>query len=236
MDSTVPSVGLDDLIAAVTSAHESALDRLEGGPSCSPSHLDEVADRLDRHFSPRPAGQALRGPRSVPSMGVTKQAVQKRFFDEAEDHSLDPSQGFSSFTDPARAAVVSAQARAAGHDRITVGHLVLGLISDPDCGAATSMTAQGMDLALIARTARATLPSPAEEVPAFIPFDQHARAALERAFGVAERLGHERVGTEHLVLAILEVEDGTGVLAGLGLDPRRVEGGHRRAAAVIPQV
>ncbi|MFL6025591.1 MAG: Clp protease N-terminal domain-containing protein [Friedmanniella sp.] len=225
MNPTIPSVGLDDLIAAVTSAHESALDRLERAVLLA-AHLDEVADRLIGHFVDQARRSGASWTEIGASMGVTKQAVQKRFSTKPTT-SLDPSQGFSSFTDQARGAVVSAQelARAAGNGGITVGHLVLGLISDPGCGAATSMAAQGLDLALLARTARATLPSPVAEVPALIPFDQHARDALERAFGVAQRLGHDRVGTEHMVLAILEVEDGTGVLAGLGLDPRGVEAG-----------
>ena len=154
MDSRVPSVGLDDLIAAITSAHESALDRLERAVLLA-AHLDEVADRLIGHFVDQARRSGASWTEIGASMGVTKQAVQKRFSTRPRT-TLDPSQGFSSFTDPARAAVVSAQevARAAGHDRITVGHLVLGLISDPDCGAATSMTAQEMDLALLARTRR----------------------------------------------------------------------------------
>src|SRR3954454_24671448 len=225
MDSPIASVGLDDLITAITSAHESALDRLERAVLLA-AHLDEVADRLIGHFVDQARRSGASWTEIGASMGVTKQAVQKRFSARPKT-SLDPSQGFSSFTDQARAAVVSAQeqARAAGNGRITVGHLVLGLISDPGCGAATSMAAQGLDLGLLAHTARATLPSPVPAVPALIPFDQHARNALERAFGVAERLGHDRVGTEHMFLAILEVEDGTGVLAGLGLDPRGVEAG-----------
>ena len=62
-----------------------------------------------------------------------------------------------------------------------------------------------------------------ETVPALIPFDQHARDALERTFAEADRLGRQQVGTEHILLAILTVEDGTGVLAGLGLEAPAVE-------------
>ena len=56
-----------------------------------------------------------------------------------------------------------------------------------------------------------------------IPFDGHARRALELTFREALRLGSEQVGTGHVLLAVLAVEDGTGVLAGLGVDPAAVE-------------
>ena len=62
-----------------------------------------------------------------------------------------------------------------------------------------------------------------ETVPALIPFDQHARDALEQTFAEAHGSAHNQVGTEHILLAILTVEDGTGVLAGLGLDAPAVE-------------
>ena len=60
-------------------------------------------------------------------------------------------------------------------------------------------------------------------MPALIPFDSRAREAMERTFQVAMRLDAETVGAAHLLLALLEVEDGTGVLAGLGLDRARIE-------------
>jgi hypothetical protein len=61
-------------------------------------------------------------------------------------------------------------------------------------------------------------------VPALIPFDAHARKALELTFREAVRLGHDRIGSGHVLLAVLEVEDGTGVLAGLGVRKEQVEG------------
>jgi ATP-dependent Clp protease ATP-binding subunit ClpA len=63
----------------------------------------------------------------------------------------------------------------------------------------------------------AALPPPAAEVPAVIPFDQQARKTLEPTFREALRLGHNYIGTEHILLALLELEDGTGPLTGLGI-------------------
>jgi ATP-dependent Clp protease ATP-binding subunit ClpA len=160
-------------------------------------------------------------------MGVSKQAAQKRFVarDESSATPLDPSQGFSRFTDEARAVVVTAQERAreAGNETISVGHLVIALAADPHSAAARAVTAQGASLDEVRRTASATLPATATTVPDLIPFDAHARAALERTFSEAQRLGAEAIGSEHILLAILAVEDGTGVLAGLGVDSAAVE-------------
>jgi ATP-dependent Clp protease ATP-binding subunit ClpA len=159
-------------------------------------------------------------------MGVTKQAAQKRFVSRAEPAApLDPSQGFSRFTDEARAVVVGAQeqARSAGNDSIGVGHLVLALVADPDGTAARTLAALGVSLDDVRRTASATLPAPAPAVPDMIPFDAHARDALERTFAEASRLGAEQVGAEHLLLAVLAVEDCTGALAGHGVTAESVE-------------
>jgi ATP-dependent Clp protease ATP-binding subunit ClpA len=75
----------------------------------------------------------------------------------------------------------------------------------------------------VRRIATATLPPAAATVPDLVPFDPHARAALERAFAEAQRLGAEVVDAGHVLLAVLAVEDGTGVLAAFGVDPATVE-------------
>jgi ATP-dependent Clp protease ATP-binding subunit ClpA len=55
-----------------------------------------------------------------------------------------------------------------------------------------------------------------------VPFDPHAREVLENTFEEAGSAGQERVGTEQILLAIMTVEAGTGVLAGLGVDEARL--------------
>jgi ATP-dependent Clp protease ATP-binding subunit ClpA len=69
----------------------------------------------------------------------------------------------------------------------------------------------------------ATLPAAADSVPALIPFDAHAKKALELTFREALRMNHNHVGTEHILLGLLELEDGTGVLAGVGADKATAE-------------
>ena len=131
---TTPSatVRLDDLIGAIAAQHDQPLDRLSGAVLLA-DHLGEVADSLIGHF----VDQARRAGASWAdigrSMGVTKQAAQKRFVAKGDAPALDPSQGFSRFTDGARAVVVGAQeaARAAENETIGIAHLVLGLVADP---------------------------------------------------------------------------------------------------------
>ena len=67
------------------------------------------------------------------------------------------------------------------------------------------------------------LPPREQELPALIPFSGPARKVLELTFREALRLGHNYIGTEHILLALLEAEDDDGVLHGLGLDKTTVE-------------
>jgi len=227
-------VRLDDLIAAIKKAHSDALEQLSDAVIVA-DHLGDVADHLIGHF----VDQARRSGASWTdigrSMGVTKQAAQKRFVPKGpgESSDLDPSQGFSRFTGRARNVVMAAQneARAAGHDEIRPEHLVLGLLSEPDALAAKSIVAQGVSLETVRQTATATLPPPADQVPDLIPFDPRARKALELTFREALRMGHNYIGTEHILLALLELEDGTGVLAGLGVDKATAEANITAAVA-----
>jgi hypothetical protein len=225
-------VRLDDLIEAITTVHSDALDQLTDAVLAA-DHLGEVADHLIGHFVDRARRSGASWSDIGRSMGVTKQAAQKRFVSRTEPADLDPSQGFSRFTPRARNVVVAAQneARAAGNPTISPGHLVLGLLSEPDGIAARVIAGRGVAADAVRRTALATLPPAGGEVPDLVPFDPQAQKALELTFRQALRLGHNYIGTEHILLALLEVEDGTGVLAGLGLDRDRTEAGVVAAVA-----
>jgi hypothetical protein len=230
------SVRLDDLIQAIKSNHSTALDQLSDAVLAA-DHLGDVADHLIGHF----VDQARRSGASWTdigrSMGVTKQAAQKRFVAKGDPPDLDASQGFSRFTDRARKVVVTAQeeARTRGHNQIGVAHLVIGLAADPTALGARAVVSQGVSLDSVRQTAIATLPAAAESVPALIPFDAHAKKGLELTFREALRMSHSRVGTEHILLALLELEDGTGVLAGLGVDKATAEASITAALAAAAE-
>jgi hypothetical protein len=219
-------VRLDDLIEAIKNVHSDALDQLSDAVIAA-DHLGEVADHLIGHFVDQARRSGASWTEIGRSMGVSKQAAQKRFVPKAPNESsdLDPSQGFSRFTLRARNVVMVAQneARATGHDEIRPEHLVLGLLSEPDAPAAKSIVAQGVPLETVRHTATSTLPPPADQVPVLIPYGPPARKALELTFRQALRMGHNYVGTEHILLALLELEDGTGLLAGLGVDKATTE-------------
>jgi hypothetical protein len=239
--SSVPlrsTVRLDDLIAAIRRADDDVLHQLTSAVVLA-DHIGEVADSLIGHF----VDQARRSGASWSdigrSMGVTRQAAQKRFVgrEPARSSALDPGEGFGRFTDQARNAVVTAQneARAAGSPEIGTAHLVLGLLADPGSPAARALLAGGRTAGAVRAAATAALPPRGADVPDFVPFDDTARAALERTFAVAERRGDHAIDTEHLLLALLEVGDGAGLLAGLGVTTRAVEAAAEAAADGTPE-
>ncbi len=213
---------LDDLISAITTVHSAPLDQLSDAVLAA-DHLGELADHLIGHF----VDQARRSGASWTdigrSMGVSKQAVQKRFV--GKDEAIDMSAGFNRFTPRARNVVIAAQnaAKAAGSPEITPAHLVLAMLSEPDGIGTAAILAQGVTAEQVQAAATAALPQPDGEDRALTPFDTAARKALELTFREALRLGHNFIGTEHLALALLEQEGGNGVLAGLGVTKPAVE-------------
>jgi ATP-dependent Clp protease ATP-binding subunit ClpA len=101
---------------------------------------------------------------------------------------------------------------------------VLGLLEEPESLGVALLIGQGATVAKIREAAEAHLPAPEGDGPELIPYDPASRKVLELTFREALRLGHNYIGTEHLVLALLENEDGDGVLSGLGLEKDVVEG------------
>lgn len=217
-------VRLDDLIAAIQKVHTDPLDQLTDAMIAG-DHLGEVADHLIGHFVDRARHSGASWTAIGSSMGVTKQAVQKRFTPRSGGAApdLDATQGFSRFTRRARNVVIAAQneARAAGNGLIGPEHLVLGLLSEPEALAAKALVAQGVALEAVRSAVAAALPPAIEQVPDLIPFDAKASKALELTFREALRLGHNYIGTEHILLALLQLE--TGSLTGLDIDKGAAE-------------
>src|SRR5689334_23417233 len=128
-----PPVRLDELISYVRSQEGTALDHVSAAVGIS-EHLGELADHLIGHFVDQARRSGASWTDIGKSMGVTKQAAQKRFVPKADATPLDPNAGFSRFTPRARSAVVVAQnkAHAAGNAEIGPGHLLMALVEDPD--------------------------------------------------------------------------------------------------------
>ncbi|MUN42363.1 Clp protease N-terminal domain-containing protein [Actinomadura litoris] len=217
-------VRLDELISTIKKVHPDALEQLTSAVLAA-EHLGEVADHLIGHFVDQARRSGASWTEIGKSMGVSKQAAQKRFVPKGATPDLDMSQGFSRYTTRARNVVVSSQneAKAAGNTGIGVAHVVLGLLAEPEALAGKAITAQGVSLDTVRETATAVLPPRAEEVPALVPYDAEAKKVLELTFREALRLGHNYIGTEHILLALLEFEDGTGLLSDLGVDKGTAE-------------
>lgn len=210
------SVRLDDLIDAIRTVHSDPLDQLEDAVIAA-EHLGEVADHLVGHFVDQARRSGASWTEIGRRMGVTKQAAQQRFV--PKDPPLDPEQGFSRFTPRARAALMAAHdtAREARHAEVTTAHLVLGLLSQPESIAARVLVDGGHPLDEIRAAATAALPAAtADGGKELVPYSADAKKALELTFREALRLGHNFIGTEHVLLALLELEAGTGLLSGLG--------------------
>src|ERR1700712_2010368 len=227
-----PSIRLDDLIHTISTEHPDPLDRVTGAVGLA-EELDEIADSLIGHFVDQARRAGASWSEIGRSMGMSKQAAQKRFVGRAPTQPPpDPSQGFSRFDDEARAVVVAAQerARAAGNGTISVSHLILGLIASADSAAAQCIVAQGVSLEAVERTTVATLAPAAANLPALIPFDAHAKDALQGAFTIAQNRKADSIGSDHVLVSLLTVERGAGVLPGLGVTIEATEA-HLDAAA-----
>ncbi len=224
-------VRLDDLIEHVLNQHPDgdALQHLSDAVETS-SHLGEVADHLIGHF----VDQARRAGASWTDigqyMGVTKQAVQKRFVPkETEADELDtPDSGlFSRFTLRARNAVKRARDEAAqrGHGHVETGHLILGLLSEPEGLAAKAIETVGLSTDEVQDAVVAELGPAGEATPGRIRFSRAAKKTLQLALREALHLGHNYIGTEHILLGLLRDEDepGAQILIDLGVTRNAVE-------------
>lgn len=214
------SVSLDTLIRAIKSVHTDALEQLTDAVLAA-EHLGEVADHLIGHFVDQARRSGASWTDIGTSMGVTKQAAQKRFVPKADAAGIDPNEGFARFTPRARTAVVTAQREARDAENIEIGpeHLILGLLGDTESLAIAILAAQGVEPDQI--RAAITLPPATGQTLDLVPFSGPAKKVLELTFREALRLGHNYVGTEHILLALLESEDGDGPLHSLGVDKDR---------------
>ncbi|MEV4789283.1 Clp protease N-terminal domain-containing protein [Streptomyces tuirus] len=230
---TTSSIRLDDLIAAIKKVHEEPLDQLQDAVIAA-DHLGDVADHLIGHFVDQARRSGASWTDIGKSMGVTRQAAQKRFVPK-ESADLDPSQGFSRYTVRARNVVMTAhsEARTARNAEGVPEHLVLGLLAEPGGLAAKAIVEQGVPLDTVREAATAALPPAVDDAPELVPYGQAAKKVLELTFREALRLGHNYIGTEHILLALLEHENGEGVLSGLGIGKEQTE---RYVAAVLEKL
>ncbi|BCB84979.1 Clp protease N-terminal domain-containing protein [Phytohabitans suffuscus] len=217
-------IKLDDLIAGIKKVHSEPLEQLTDAMLAA-EHLGELADHLIGHFVDQARRSGASWTDIGKSMGVTKQAAQKRFVAKGEPLTLDPEEGFRRFTPRARAVVMESMeaARVARNAFIAPVHVVLGLLTEPEALAGKVIVDQGVPLDRVREAATAALPPGGDPVEGLIPYDADAKKVMELTFREALRLGHNYIGTEHILLALLEQENGSGLLAGLGIGKEGTE-------------
>ncbi|GLW07839.1 hypothetical protein Misp01_29690 [Microtetraspora sp. NBRC 13810] len=219
---------LDDLIDYVKTRHPGggALEHLSDAVLAG-EQLGELADHLIGHFVDQARRAGASWTEIGQSMGVSKQAAQKRFVtNRPDERELFHGGVWARFTDQARHVVVQAQgeARGARHDHIGTEHVLLGLLCEPDAPAVRAIRALGVTPDMLRGAVAAVLGPPAEEVGDHIAFTSGARKVLELTIRESLRMGDEHIGTEHILLGVLGEEEGTGarILAGLGVTRERV--------------
>ncbi len=120
---------------------------------------------------------------------------------------------FERFTDRARRVVVLAQeeARLLNHNYIGTEHILLGLIHEGDGVAAQALTSLGISFDAV-RDEIEEIIGRGESVPSgHIPFTPRAKKVLEMSLREALQLGHNYIGTEHILLGL--IHEGEGVAA-----------------------
>ena len=224
-DPTSP-VRLDDLIATVRATHPDGdpLTHLSDAVLVA-EQLTDNADHLVGHFVDQARRAGASWTEIGRSMGVTKQAAQKRFVPRSSPDV--PELGnWSRFTDRARAALASAQRLAAAgrFEEVQPGHLLLGLLADPDGLAARALAAQAPPDRIGAAVAATLGTGEYDYQGETVPFSPEARRVLAITLREALRLGHNYVGTEHILLALMQ-EGGAlaEALTGVGVTAERTE-------------
>jgi ATP-dependent Clp protease ATP-binding subunit ClpC len=120
---------------------------------------------------------------------------------------------FERFTDRARRVVVLAQeeARMLNHDYIGTEHILLGLIHEGDGVAARAIESLNISLADVRRQIEEIIGKGQTSPTGHIPFTPRAKKVLEFSLREALELGHNYIGTEHILLGL--VREGEGVAA-----------------------
>ena len=133
---------------------------------------------------------------------------------------------FERFTDRARRVVVLAQeeARLLNHNYIGTEHILLGLIHEGEGVAAKALESLGISLEAVRAQVEEIIGHGGTAPSGHIPFTPRAKKVLELSLREALQLGHNYIGTEHILLGLIREGEGVAaqVLVKLGADLSRV--------------
>jgi hypothetical protein len=195
-------ITLDGLIREVQATTDDTLGQLELA-SQRAAELADLGDSLLNHFVDRCRKSGKTWQEIGEHLGVTRQAVQKRFV-------FTGPVTFERFTDRARTATANARREAVAmqHNYVGTEHQLLGLF---DTGGGISdgvlaelgLTHGGIQQGVLAMIGRG--PTPVTGEP---PFTPRAAKVLEESASAALELGHNYIGTEHVLLGVFRVPGG----------------------------
>jgi hypothetical protein len=185
-------------------------------PRLQPSDLARASVAQIRRGSARLLAERIRraSMRAQPWERITSKTMRTQ-----------PTGKFRRFTDRARRTVVLAQheARLVRHNHISAEHLLLGLLREGDGLAAKTLESLGVSQEVVRARVEEIIGRGLDPSPSHMPFTPQAKKVLEQSLREALALGHNYIGTEHLLLGILgEGESAAAkVLVGLGADHAR---------------
>jgi ATP-dependent Clp protease ATP-binding subunit ClpC len=133
---------------------------------------------------------------------------------------------FERFTDRARRVVVLAQdaSRQLGHNWIGTEHLLLALLREDEGVAPAALRSLGVSLEAAQAEVERIVPRESKDPKGHIPFTPRSKKVLELSLREALQLGHNYIGTEHILLGLVREGEGVGaqVLEKLGARQVRV--------------
>ncbi|WP_439031444.1 Clp protease N-terminal domain-containing protein [Gordonia terrae] len=233
MPDTPVTIRLDDLITAIRKVHDDPLDQLADAVLAA-QHLGDVADSLIGHFVDQARRSGASWTSIGASMGVSKQAAQKRFVDRVSNSdTAQPAADdnpFSRFTPRAANVLMTANAAAAADraEHVTPAHIAQALTAEPKALVFAVLSDFGVDATAWTAAVTPLVPGardiPDAEATTVVPYDEAAKAVLESTVGVAVELGHNYIGTEHLLLGMFADDGLARALGGLGLTPEAIRG------------
>ncbi|MGW3340133.1 Clp protease N-terminal domain-containing protein [Streptomyces sp. NPDC001009] len=176
--------------------------------------LSDLGDQLIDHYVSKAKRSGASWTEIGDAIGVSKQAAQQR-------HAPAP---FERFTNLNRHGIVLAQeaARTYRHDSIGSEHLLLGLLGEPQGVAYDVLVAKaGSEQRVRDAVTDALPPAGQKALRGHIPFRPESKETIDRAREAADELGHDRVGTEHMLLGLIRVEGSPAarILRDLGFTP-----------------
>ncbi|WP_067479219.1 Clp protease N-terminal domain-containing protein [Actinomadura hibisca] len=176
--------------------------------------LSDLGDQLVDHYVGKARQSGASWSEIGDAIGVSKQAAQQR-------HTRGP---FERFTDLNRHGIVLAQeaARTHKHDSIGTEHLLLGLLGEPRGLAYEVLVAKAGSEQRVRDAIEGALPPAGQKAQrGHIAFRPESKGVIEQASRAAADLGHDQVGTEHMLLGLIRTEQSPAarILRDLGFTP-----------------